>query len=100
MFSLPVRVTKIFFPDIPKKNFPDLQNTFLQTYENFAGHNRKFFITHVIFAKIQNFFQYIKILPKFLCFARISHRFLPDRKNLGGGGTVPPVPPGPYAYVL
>ena len=65
-------VTKIFFPDIPTnilQNFPDIAKKI-----------------HGIFAEIQNFFYDIKFFQKSLCFARNLPWFLPDRKNLGGGG--------------
>jgi hypothetical protein len=58
-----------------KTNFADISNTFPKDRKFLSGH--------------------IKIFPKFLCFARISHCFLPDRKNWGGGTCSPP---GPYAY--
>jgi hypothetical protein len=57
-----------------KNIFPDIPNTFLQTFENFAGHIKTFSLTSRNFCKDTKMFSgHIKIFPKFLCFARMSH---------------------------
>jgi hypothetical protein len=78
-------VTKIYFPYIPQKLFPDISTNILQ---NFPDIVKKIY---VIFAKIQKFFYDIKIflyvLPEF------RSDFCPTVKF--GGGTCPPMPPRP-----
>jgi hypothetical protein len=65
-------ITKNVFPDIPKKvKSKDISNTFLQAYENFAGHIKNFSLTSRNFRKDTIIFsEHIKIFPKFLCFVR------------------------------
>jgi hypothetical protein len=84
---------KKYVPDIPKKIFRTYQIRFYQHTKILPDISVHFPQHHVISHRYKKIFHDIKIFPKFLCFARISHWFLPDRKNFGGH--VPPPPPPP-----
>jgi hypothetical protein len=85
-------VTKIFFPDIPKKIFPDLPNTnILPDYQNIFHNITEFSQRYKIFFRTSKFFRNFYVLPEF----RID--FCPTVKILGGH-VPPPCAPSPYAY--
>ena len=74
-----------FFPDTPKKNFPDIPKTFPQTYENF--HIKKFSLASRNFRKDTKFFHDIsKFCRNFYVLPECRIDFWPTGKIGGGGG--------------
>jgi hypothetical protein len=84
----------IFPQNCWRAGWGEVTKNFFRTYQKkFSGHIRKFPLTSRNFRKnTKKFSGHIKIFPKFLCFARILHCFLPDRK-IFGGARAPPCPP-------
>jgi hypothetical protein len=109
-YSLPEQAnwTLIFLPKIvgerggvtKKFQFPDILNTFVRTYENFAGHIRKFSLKSRNFREDRKFFQDIsKFFRNFYVLPEFRIDFCPTVKIWGGAGTCP-LCPYAYAYVL
>jgi hypothetical protein len=95
-YSLPeqANLTLIFFPKIVGERGGSHQKNFSgHTPKNFSGHTFRHSTKFSRHSKKNSrnfgkdtkiFLRHIKIFQKSLCFARISQRFLPHRKNLGG----------------